>query len=339
MVAPLDAQAPAGALPLHTLDRRWLLALYAVVPFALGVMLLDQLLLGRYLQQAVLPVTPDEWPAWTIVFGMPHVIAGLLTMADREYLGYYRRRLRWPFLGFGAISIVAANGPRQLALGVALWLGFYTITHVLTQQIGLSFTMLRKPPLGWMRLWKWTMLVLGVLLYAGLLLNTNLPDASLGGLDPHALVVLGAAALLLPLLMSTAVLARRAVDRCAAVYVWSNWAMMAAVLAAFVWRYPVFILLIPRIIHDLSAYLVYFNHDSNRNARHGHNLLYRHARRGRTVAFWILPAVSIGLAYALQISELPFFIFMNFFLTFMHYHIEAVVWRRPHLHRQSLVLS
>jgi len=338
MGVPGDPQA-AGAQPMHTLDRRWLLALYAVVPFAVGVMLLDQLLLGSYLRQGGLPAAPEEWPAWTILFGMPHVIAGLLTMADREYLGYYRRRFRWPLLGFGAISIAAATGPDQLAFGVALWLGFYTVTHLLTQQIGLAFTMLRKPPPGWMRLWKWTMLVLGVLVYAGLFLDMNLPDASLGGLDPHALVVLGGAGLLAPLLASTAVLARRAVDRCAVVYVWSNWAMVAAILAAFAWRYPVFILLIPRIIHDLTAFLVYFNHDSNRNARHGHNLLYWRARRGRTVAFWILPTVSVGLAYALQINEFPLFIAINFFLTFMHYHIESVVWRRPHLHRQCLVLS
>lgn len=338
MGVPGDPQA-AGALPMHTLDRRWLLALYAVVPFAAGVMLLDQLLLGSYLRQAVLPAAPEEWPAWTILFGMPHVIAGLLTMADREYLGYYRRRFRWPLLGFGAISIAAATGPGQLTFSVALWLGFYTVTHLLTQQIGLAFTMLRKPPPGWMRLWKWTMLVLGVLVYAGLFLDMNLPDASLGGLDPHALVVLGGAGLLAPLLASTAVLARRAVDRCAVVYVWSNWAMVAAILAAFAWRYSVFILLIPRIIHDLTAFLVYFNHDSNRNARHGHNLLYWRARRGRTVAFWILPTVSVGLAYALQINAFPLFIAINFFLTFMHYHIESVVWRRPHLHRQCLVLS
>lgn len=339
MGVPADPQAAAGALPMHTLDRRWLLALYAVIPFAVGVMLLDQALLGSHLRRAVLPVAPEEWPAWTILFGMPHVIAGLLTMADREYLGYYRRRFCWPLLGFGAISIAAATGPGQLAFSVALWLGFYTVTHLLTQQIGLAFTMLRKPPVGWMRLWKWTMLVLGVLVYAGLLLEMNLPDASLGGLDPHALVVLGGAGLLALLLVPTAVLARRAVDRCAVVYVWSNWAMVAAILAAFAWRYPVFILLIPRIIHDLTAFLIYFNHDSNRNARHGHNLLYRRARRGRTVAFWILPTVSVGLAYALQINEFPLFIAINFFLTFMHYHIESVVWRRPHLHRQCLVLS
>ncbi len=339
MGVPADPQAAAGALPMHTLDRRWLLALYAVIPFAVGLMLLDQALLGSHLRRAVLPVAPEEWPAWTILFGMPHVIAGLLTMADREYLGYYRRRFCWPLLGFGAISIAAATGPGQLAFSVALWLGFYTVTHLLTQQIGLAFTMLHKPPVGWMRLWKWTMLVLGVLVYAGLLIEMNLPDASLGGLDPHALVVLGGAGLLALLLVPTAVLARRAVDRCAAVYVWSNWAMVAAILAAFAWRYPVFILLIPRIIHDLTAFLVYFNHDSNRNAQYGHNLLYRRARRGRTVAFWILPTVSVGLAYALQINEFPLFIAINFFLTFMHYHIESVVWRRPHLHRQCLVLS
>lgn len=336
--AATDAPHEA-ALPLRSLDRRWLLALYAVVPLVCAVMLLDRLVLGSYLQRSVLPVVPEDCALWTVLFGMPHVIAGLFTMADHEYLGYYRRRFRMPLLCFGAISVAAATGPGQLTFCIALWLGFYTVTHLLTQQIGLTFTMLRKPSLAWMRLWKWTMLLLGVLVYAGLYLDTNLPTASLGGFDPHALVVLGGAALLAPLLVSTAVLAGRAVDRCAVVYVWSNWAMMAAALAAFAWHYSVFIVVIPRIIHDLTAYLVYFNHDSNRNAQRRHNLLYRRVRPGRKIAFWILPIVSIGLAYALQSNEFPLFIAMNFFLTFMHYHIESVVWRRPHMHRQFLVLS
>jgi hypothetical protein len=187
-----------------------------------------------------------------------------------------------------------------------------------------------------MRWWKGTMLVLGVLIYAGLYLDTNLPEASVAGLDPHALVVLAGALLWLLLAGVSAVLARSAVDRCAVAYVWSNVAMMGAVLFAFVCRYPVFILLIPRVIHDFTAYLVYFNHDRNRNAGRRHNVLYRGAGH---VAFWMLPAVSIGLAYGLQGNGFPIFIAVNFFLTFMHYHIEAVVWRRPHLHRRSLELT
>lgn len=326
--------AAAAPLPQHRLDRRCLLALYAVVPLAVAVMLVDQLALGSLLQRGVLPGAPEDWPAWTIVFGMPHVIAGLLTMADREYLVYYRRRFTWPLLGFGVISTAAAIGPGQVTFAVALWLGFYTVTHLLTQQVGLTFTMLHAPPRSCMRLWKATMLVLGLLVYAGLYLDTNVPAASLGGLDPHGLAVLGGALLLALLLGLTLVLARSAPDRCATAYVWGNWAMMAAVLAAFVLHYPVFILLIPRVIHDLTAYLVYFNHDRNRNAQHGHNLLYRRRR----VAVWILPAVSIGLAYGLQINDFPLFIAINFLLTFMHYYIESVIWRRPHLHRRSLVM-
>lgn len=320
---------------LRTLDRRHLLALYAVVPFAIAVMLLDRLALGSFLQRAVLPVAPEEWPAWTILFGMPHVIAGLLTMADRDYLVYYRRRFIWPLLGFSLVSVAAAIGPGQVTFGVSLWLGFYTVTHLLTQQIGLTFTVLGAPFGTCMRLWKSTMLILGVLVYAGLYLDTNLPAASLGGLDPHGLTVLSGALLLALLCGLTVVLARGAPDRCATAYVWSNFAMMAAVFAAFVLGYPVFILLIPRVIHDVTAYLVYFNHDRNRNADHGHNLLYR----CRRVAPWMLPAVSIALAYGLQINDFSLFIAINFLLTFMHYHIESVIWRRPHLHRRFLVLA
>lgn len=321
------------------LDRRLLLALYAVVPFALALMLFDQLALGASLQTNVLPAAPEAWPAWTIVFGMPHVIAGLLTMADREYLAYYRRRFMLPLLGFGAVSVAAAIGPPQLTFVIALWLGFYTVTHLLTQQIGLTFTMLNDAPLRFMRMWKWIMLLLGLLIYAGLYLDTHFARASVGGLDPHALVVLGGAVLLALLAGFTTLLARSAVDRCAVAYVWCNLAMMAGVLAAYVWRYPVFILLIPRVIHDLTAYLVYYTHDRNRNAGKAHNLLYWGKHAQRRVAFWVLPSVSIALAYALQMDDVPLFIGINFMLTFTHYHIESVVWRRPHLHRRFLVMS
>lgn len=328
-----------AAVPLRSLDRRWLLALYAVVPVTGGVMVFDRLVLGSYLQRSALPAAPEDWAVWTVLFGMPHVIAGLLTMADREYLGHYRRRFRWPALGFGAVSLAAAIGPASFGLLVTLWLALYTVTHLLTQQIGLAFTMLVAPPRRWMRVWKSVLLTSGLLLYAGLYLDTNLPGASFAGLDPHALVVLACAALMLPLVVATAVLARHAGDRCAIGFVWANCAMPAGVLAAYVWRYPVFILLIPRVIHDVTAYLVYFNHDSNRNARYRHNLLYRRCQTEGRVAFWILPAVSMGLAHALQISDFPLFVAMNFFLTFMHYHIESVVWRRPHPHRRFLLLS
>jgi hypothetical protein len=325
--------------PLQRLDRRLLLALYAVVPLAFAVMLLDQFALSAALQRDVLPTAPEAWPAWTVVFGMPHVIAGLLTMADREYLAYYRRRFFLPFLGFGTVSVTAAIGPPPLTFAISLWLGFYTVTHLLTQQIGLTFTMLDNAQVRFMRMWKWTMLALGLLVYAGLYLDTNFSQASIAGLDPHALVILGGAALLVLLAIFTAFLGRSGMDFCAVAYIWSNFAMMAGVLAAYVWRYPVFILLIPRVIHDLTAYLVYHTHDRNRNAKEAQNVLYWGKHVQRRTAFWVLPGVSIALAYALQMDDVPLFIGINFMLTFMHYHIESVVWRRPHLHRRFLVLS
>jgi len=331
----LDGAAQA----VRRLDRRWLLALYAVVPLSIGVIVADILVFGRYLQRAILPATPEQWPIWAVVFGLPHVIAGLLTMADREYLGFYRRRCIAPLLLFGTVSLGAAVGPAPFLFAVSIWLGLYTVTHLLSQQIGLSYSMLRTPSSRQMRIWKVLIMAIGLILYVALYLDVSMPNATLGHFDPHALCVLVCVPLLAALAVSTAALARGAVDRCGRYYIWSNAGMMLGVYLAYLLRYPVFILLIPRVVHDLTAYLVYLNHDTNRNATTRHNVLYLLQSRRQRPARWILPAVSIALGFGLQMNDYPPVIAANFFLTFMHYHIESFIWRRPNPHRSFLELS
>src|SRR5690606_2243514 len=70
----------------HVIDRRWLLALYAVIPLSLLLVISDAWLFDGHVIYQHIPTQPEDWPFWTVIFGLPHIIASLITMADREYL-------------------------------------------------------------------------------------------------------------------------------------------------------------------------------------------------------------------------------------------------------------
>src|SRR5690606_41356166 len=93
-----------------------------------------------------IPTQPDDWPFWTVIFGLPHIIASLITMADRAYLNHYRRSLLWPMLLFAGIASAGYLGPQPVSYNLLfVFLGFYTIYHVLAQPLGLNLMITRVP--------------------------------------------------------------------------------------------------------------------------------------------------------------------------------------------------
>lgn len=323
-----------GLAVMASLDRRWLLAVYLIVPATVLTIVLDHWVFGQILRVAILPVMPEQWSLWVILFGLPHVVAGTLTMADSDYLRHYRKQFILPLILYSTVALAGVLGPSLVRVLVPAWLGIYTIYHLLTQQIGLSFTMLRPSRL--MLFWKWMILLTGFLLYVGVYVGANIPDATIGGYDPYALCVIFSGSSLLLLTGSSFFLLKTVTAPVGARYLWANVAMIGSVFFAFVYGYTIFIIIIPRVIHDLTAFLIYANHDRNRNACTPHNYLYRLTRSLPLPFFLILPAISITLAYLLQASHHWLFATIIYLLTFMHYHTEAIVWRRPNLHRQHL---
>ena len=146
-------------------DCRWLLALYGVIPLSLSIVAIDTLLLDQALLNAYLPSYPEQWAFWAVIFGLPHIVASLVTMADREYVAHYRHSLTWPLLFFAGISVLGVVGPQpvsyQLLLGV---IALYTGYHVLAQQLGLTLMMMNTAPSRAFKAWKWIALAGGVAL-------------------------------------------------------------------------------------------------------------------------------------------------------------------------------
>ncbi len=151
---------------LHSVDCRWLLALYGIIPLSVAAVALDLFWLDSRLLNDYLPTDPERWPFWTVVFGLPHIIASTLTMADREYFGHYRHVLAKPLVLFAAITTAGYLGPQPLSYNLLfIFLAFYTIYHVLAQQLGLTLMMMGVAPTRLFRLWKWLAIIAGFAIY------------------------------------------------------------------------------------------------------------------------------------------------------------------------------
>ena len=98
--------------------------------------------------------------------------------------------------------------------------------------------------------------------------------------------------------------------------------------------YTLFVILIPRVIHDLTAYTVYITHDRNRNRQGRINPLYRLTGGGRLSPLLLLPALSIAIAFVLSSHQhYPVISIAILTVSFLHYYFEGFIWRGPNPHR------
>lgn len=336
------------AEPLLRVPTLGLLALYGVIPVTLLIVAVDLTRLDQWLLHQWLPSYPAHWAFWTLVFNMPHITASLLIMADRDYLQVYRRPFFWPLL-----IIVAAILFVPMLFGDTLFLiilALYTMYHVLSQQFGISLMLLRRRPDRLFESWRWLSTLGGTLMYLSIYSGMIRADATLLGLPLRAMVevaVITMVAATLPLVM---LLSKRSPNRLASWYLWGNFAMLVTGCGYWLLGYTVFVILGPRIIHDLTAFTIYAVHDQNRNASQRHNLVYRLLAFTRLPPALLCPLVAMGVAWLVfdvgMGIRLDLFghdvqpaLFLLYLCTFMHYYMEGRVWKRSSLHRRSVAFA
>jgi hypothetical protein len=316
-------------------DCRWLLALYAVIPLSVLIVAVDAFLLDRTLH-GYLPSSPDYWAFWAVIFGLPHIVASMITMADREYIGHYRHSLTWPFVLFALVSVLGMVGPQpysyRLLFGV---LALYTAYHVLAQQLGLTLMMMNTAPSRAFKAWKWIALAAGVALYLAVFRELGLGRIWLGGIYLDQFLAYVAGVLSAVLVILGVYVHRQSRTRVGRWYMWANVAMLGAIFWVNELGYALFVILIPRVIHDITAFSVYITHDTNRNRGEPRNAVYRLARVTRLPPIVLLPVLSIALAYGLTVNQqYPLAIVVITTLSFLHYYFEGFIWRGPNPHRR-----
>lgn len=313
---------------------RFLLALYAIVPFCVLVQWLDQMVFNHVLRD-MLPSSPSHFLLFQILFGTPHIIASnLLLFGHADYRSTFKNKIIGMtlfivvFFGIGSLFIPY----RVLYIITASW----TVYHVLKQQHGVAKAVCRLP--NWaFYLQLWLSVSAGIFIYMGIFLKNSLSPE-------HAQWVLQIASVLTAALLITTVVCQKYVpSRFGVYFLWANTLLVVASWYVYSQQYYFLAILMPRLVHDITAYSFYVSHDVNRHGQAPQNSLFKLAARCHMPAALVLPVLSFLLTYLLQVygDDMVNLILQTLFstqiykavtlgligyLALMHYYTEAFVW-------------
>ena len=312
------------------IDGRWLIALYLVLPVSACVVLIDQLLLNEWLRLDVLPSNPENWPLWNLVFGLPHIVASAMVLARSKYVSYFKKDFTRPVTGIVAFVAFGFFGPQPISLMLCYAvLAFYTVYHVLAQQIGLSGMLARRPKDTWFKLWKWLCILAGFAIYIHLYVESRIDTITLFGMDVSLPLSFLSLALSVCQLMLAVYISLKSESQIGKWYVLANGMMVMLVQLVGIMGYSMLVVLIPRIVHDLTAYYVYLTHEINmggtRTNKSGDGV---NQIQSLLLVSIRLPVLSMVIAAFLSWHSSNVLIApVVMTLTLLHYYFEGVVWR------------
>lgn len=349
MVATAVKPITQDAVPENpiAISFRLLLAIYAIIPLCLVLQFVDTLIWNGYLK-ATLPSSPNHFIFFHILLGTPHIIASAVVLTSNvEYMQTYKTKLITMTLTLAVIFGIGSQflPYRIFYIGVASW----TVLHVLKQQHGIAMGVCRLKP------WQfWSQLLLsvgsGLLVYIGIFMkNSLIPD--------QVLLIKQATLMLCVLLLISTLICHRTVPTLfGKIFLWANAALIFSAFYLFSEQYYFLAILVPRLVHDATAYIFYLAHDYNRHHQHPKNFIFRVAKKMHLSIFVVLPLISFGLAFILQqygdyaINIISQFLFgaeirkaitlvVLGYLSLMHYYTESFTWKAGSPYRYYITFS
>lgn len=335
-----------AAQPRKAVSFRVLLALYAIIPVCIALQLLDSVFWQHTLQQN-LPSSPNHFILFQFIFGTPHIVASsIILLGNPDYLKFFKPKLvRMTLIlavlfGIGSLFLPY----RFFYVLVAAW----TVYHVLRQQLGIVRN-LCKLPIWAFNLLLWQSVAAGLLVYLGIFLKNSLGQPQVEWLQ-HA-----AGALCLGLLFSSFLCQRFLPQVLGRWFLWANTLLVLSSYYLYVHQYYFLAILVPRLVHDATAYIVYVTHDYNKHGSHPQNALYRVGRQLNLPVWVVLPLFSFGLAFVLQnygdavINQLTQIwgfgpgkavtVGLIGYLALMHYYSEAFTWKQGSPYRKYIAFT
>lgn len=313
---------------------RLLLALYAIVPLCLLAVWMDQFGLDHALRDS-LPSSPSHFVLFNLLFGTPHILASnLLLFGHGDYVRTFKNKLIGMtlfiilFFGIGSLFIPY----RVLYVISASW----TVYHVLKQQHGVAKAVCRLP--NWAFYSQlWFSVSAGIFIYLGIFLKNSLePQQAQWVWQIATLLSVG-------LLISTLLSQKYVPSRFGQYFLWANSLLVLVSWYVYSQEYYFLAILMPRLVHDITAYCFYVSHDVNRHGQTPQTPLFRLAAFCRVPVVVVLPLLSFVLTYLLQAygDDAVNLILQTLFstqvykavtlgligyLALMHYYSEAFIW-------------
>ena len=326
---------------------RVLLSLYLIIPLCLLLYGFDLAFFQGYLHDN-LPTKPTHFLLFQILFGTPHILASnILLFSNREYFQTYKQNVLKATLIIAAVFGIGSLFIPYYVFYVAV--AGWTVFHVLKQQHGVVRGLCSLPNWAYQSL-LWLSVCAGLLIYVGIFLHHRLEESTLFWLK-------NGAGFLTTILVLLAFYAQRYAQTVfGKTFLWANVFLVVSSFYLFTQEYYFFAILIPRLVHDATAYIFYVTHDFNKHSSQPQNALYKIAKRGSISIFLVLPVLSFGLAFLLQaygdaviefLTQAIFGVEIHKVVTLgvlgyfalMHYYCEGLTWRAGSPYRQFISFS
>jgi hypothetical protein len=298
---------------------------YAVVPFVL-VIVLANWLIGWNLQET-LPTSTASLIIFGLIFENPHIIASNLGLMNREYLKFYRRKLI-----IGVVLLIAVSLSLLIVAGERGFFTFFytwTIYHVVRQQVGMG-KLLNKQPSRLYEIWGWMYLAGSLAVAIGVGFFRDSMISVPGDIVRTSIYLISVATIA----MGTIVFFRLK-SRPGRYYLLANQLLLVSVVICYLQQIPLFAVLLPRMVHDISAFMIYISHDTNRNLERPKLFLYRATQT--IMPIWTaLLLVSVSWGAVVTYSGLKVLFWIAVSLALMHYMTEIFIWKHGSLHRRYI---
>lgn len=326
---------------------RLILGLYAIIPVCLLLQCLDNWVFKDFLR-INLPSRPDHFILFQILFGTPHIVASnILLVSNADYIQHYKKHI---ILMTTAIAFAYFLGqellPFRLLYGfVACW----TVYHVLKQQYGVAR--------GLCQLTEWLFKLLlhlsviaGVAIYLGIFLRNSLEPQQAFWLK----YIAGVGSVML--FLAAFIHQDKVSSPLGRWFYWANIFLVLSSFYLFQQQQYFMAILVPRFVHDATAYVFYVTHDYNKQSRTPQNFMYRFADRCNIHIFFVLPVISFALAFVLETygdgmvnlitryligDEFYKVVSVGFlgYLALMHYYMESLTWQKDSPYRNFIAFK
>jgi hypothetical protein len=315
------------------INPKVLLAIYCVMPLALVFICFDTLLLNNQLQNT-LPRDPRAFAWFVLLFMIPHIIASFFSFVDREYFEHYKPQL---LRGAQIAVILGIFLPALAGATILPLLAFatYTMVHVFMQQSGVSKSLMKNSAPAHVY-WQWLGIAIAIVIYAYLLIP--IPWLQNITIEPSILISAGLIVFSIYSLLALNIVKQSRTRLGKIYFLGSHCIPIMGALFIFT-DYPILAFLIPRIIHDLTAYTFYITHDNNRFSETRSNLIYRVTSKLKIPVYIASPALSVLLTFTIVEFNTTVLTVILTCIIFLHYYTESIMWKRDALHRMQIKFS
>ena len=309
-----------------TINPKFLLVIYTVFLAGFLIVVIDAKLFNNQLKNAG-PTDPHDYLWFTLIFTLPHIIASFFSFFEKEYVAAYSKKL---LKGARYIVLATIVLPLISVDLTFLILALYTMSHVFLQQGGIAKSLMGSSN-KWHKYWQWSGIAISLALYVSIYSDFEIASSA-------AMIGLGVTTLAYLFFAARAVKASTA--GIGTLYFWSTTStpILSGLLLAL--DYPILTIAIPRVVHDLTAFVFYVAHDHNRFLQNKANIIYRFTSRIGLPIMIVSPLLAVAIAYPLQAGNATNSAFLLLmFISLFHYYTEGFIWKRGSLHYKQIIYA